>query len=48
MGQTRVVKDEEISLPRLLLVTLTEAAKSAYEKCIQVAVFNIRDEGNTN
>ena len=32
MGQTRVVKDKEISLPRLLLVTLTEAAKAALMK----------------
>ena len=32
MGQTRMVKDEEVSLPRLLLVTLTEAAKAALMK----------------
>ena len=48
MGQTRMVKDEEISLPRLLLVTYRSSKGSAYEKRIQVAVFNIRDEGNTN
>ena len=32
MGQTRMVKDKEISLPRLLLVTLTEAAKAVLMK----------------
>ena len=32
MGQTRVIEDEEVPVPRLLLATFTEAAKASLMK----------------
>ena len=49
MGQTRMVKDGRSLPPKVIACHSYRSSKcSAYEKRIQVAVFNIRDEGNTN